>query len=81
MPDNNALTERFVISMTPDEALDRAMGGNDADAGLVVAVMYQALIGALHDVLDEYEQEPEEAFLAIQDILFQLGADEKPTLN
>jgi hypothetical protein len=81
MSTDDTLTTERIIRMTPEEALEKAMTRGDLDAGLVVAVMYQALTGALEDILDEYEDEPEEAIAAIKSLLYELDAPEAPTLN
>ena len=69
MSTDDTLTTERIIRMTPEEALEKAMTRGDLDAGLVVAVMYQALTGALEDILDEYEDEPEEEWFALLDML------------
>lgn len=81
MPDNHPLVKERTISMTASEALERAMKGDDADAGLIVAIMYKALTGTIADVLDEYEHEPEQAVTALHNILNHLGNPDTPTLN
>lgn len=81
MSDNHPLMQERTISMTPSEALDKAMQGEDPDAGIIVAIMYKSLGGAIADVLDEYENEPEQAVDAIKNILAYLAHPTAPTLN
>lgn len=73
--------ERRTISMTPEEAVERAMNHQDPDAGLIVSIMYQSLILALEDVLDEFEYEPETCVAEISNILGQVGGTEQPSIN
>lgn len=81
MSDHDTLKTK-VIEIDPADAMHRAMHEKDPEAGLIMAVMYQALLKTLDDMLDEFEHEPEQLATELGELLNMLDPKEdQPTLN
>ena len=80
MSTDNALASK-VIQVDLDEVLQKAMHEHDPEAALIVAIMFQATVGTLNDLLDEYEHEPEQFMTEVANMVATLSGTKQPTIN